>query len=207
MPAVKRTTNLAPADRRAQIVAAAKKCMGQVGAKAFTMKHAADEAGVALSLVSYHFGNVEGLFNALVETVMLEEPPAKTLPAANLDDALLNLQALIDRHFDPSYYSRENLLVWLPVYEQTLLNEGVNERLNARDNRLIEEAVVLIGDVARNKGLNVDADQIAYDFLALLDGLWLAWCLSDREDIEQERQSAYRFLEAFLGPLTLESPA
>jgi AcrR family transcriptional regulator len=148
LPRAKRSKQLTPEIRREQILAAAKRCLGRVGAKAFTMKKVAEEAGVALSLISYHFDGIEGLFNALVDSIMLDEPSTKNLPPADLEGDSENLHSLIDRHFDPDYYSRENLLVWLPVYEQMLLDEHVNATMSAREDRVIKEAAIHIDDIA-----------------------------------------------------------
>jgi hypothetical protein len=49
--------------------------------------------------------------------------------------------------------------------------------------------------------LKIESGDIAYEFLAFLDGLWLRWCVSGRRENRRELNAAVRFLEGRLGPL------
>lgn len=66
----KSTNKTAPvhADSREALLAAAKKVFAQKGFEGATVKDLSDEAGVNVSLVSYHFGGKEGLYRTALET-------------------------------------------------------------------------------------------------------------------------------------------
>lgn len=169
--------------------------------RGFTLKNVAAEAEVSISLLSHYFGSVEELLKSVFRSVLFEARPAEHREPTNLVDALANLHDIVEKNFRPDYYSRRNLLVWLPIYEEMLLNSRTRRSLDKIEQELIGEVAQAVADVARFRNISLDADQLAFEFLAFLDGLWLRWCLSDRRDTQRERAAAQRFLAASLGPL------
>lgn len=190
-----------PERRRGLILAAALKCLSENGMRAFTLKNIADEAKVSISLLSHYFGSADDLLKAVFKSVMFEVRAGEYRAPKNLPEALANLWGIIDRNFDPGYYSRTNLLVWLPIYEEMLLNPRNRRKLDKLDAQAISEVAQAIADVARFRKRDIDSEAVAAEFLAFLDGLWLRWCVSGRRDTDRERSSAVRFLEVNLGSL------
>lgn len=200
-PARRRAEREAPEQRRKLILHAARVCLSEKGIRGFTMKNVAAEAKVSISLLSHYFGSVEELLKSVFRSVLFEERPAEYHKPVNLAEALSNLRGLLEKNFDPDYYSRRNLLVWLPIYEEMLLNARTRRSLDKIEQELTSEVARAVSDVARFRKLRIDAQDLAAQFLAFLDGLWLRWCLSERRDTQRERVAAQRFLEASLGPL------
>ena len=201
-PARKRAEREAPEHRRSLILQAARVCLSEKGMRGFTLKNVAAEAKVSISLLSHYFGSIEELLKSVFRSVLFEERPAEYRKPKTEAEALANLNGLLEKNFDPGYYSRRNLLVWLPIYEEMLLNPRTRRTLDGIEQELMDEVVAAVADVAQFRSLRIDAEGLAADFLALLDGLWLRWCLSDRQDTQRERSTAQRFLEACLGPIT-----
>lgn len=197
----KRAERETPEHRRNLILHAARVCLSEKGRRGFTLKNVAEEAQVSISLLSHYFGSVEELLKSVFRSVLFEAKPANYEAPRNLGEALASLRGLIEKNFHPDYYSRRNLLVWLPIYEEMLLNARTRRSLDRIEQELIGEVARAVADVARFRKLRVDADVVAFEFLAFLDGLWLRWCLSGRRDIARERAAACRFLETALGPL------
>lgn len=197
----KRAERETPEHRRNLILQAARECLSEKGMRGFTLKNVAAEAEVSISLLSHYFGSVEELLKSVFRSVLFETRPSDYTPPRNLADALASLRDLVEKNFHPDYYSRRNLLVWLPIYEEMLLSPRTRRSLDKIEQELTGEVVRAVADVARFRKLKVDADAIAFEFLAFLDGLWLRWCLSERRDVARERAAAQRFLEAALGPL------
>lgn len=197
----KRAEREAPEHRRSLILKAARTCLSEKGMRGFTLKNVAAEAKVSISLLSHYFGSVEELLKSVFRSVLFEERPVEYRKPKTLADAISNLQDIVSKNFDPDYYSRRNLLVWLPIYEEMLLNPRTRRTLDGIEQELASEVARAVSDVARFRKSAVDVDGLAYEFLAFLDGLWLRWCLSDRRDTRRERSAAVRFLETALGPL------
>ena len=66
-PAVKRPAAAVKPDRRQNILLAAEKLFAKYGFHAVSIRDIADEAGVPLALVGYHFGNKQELYHAIFE--------------------------------------------------------------------------------------------------------------------------------------------
>ena len=197
----KRADRETPEHRRNLILQAARECLSEKGMRGFTLKNVAAEAEVSISLLSHYFGSVEELLKSVFRSVLFEARPAAYVKPKSLAEALANLHDLVERNFGPGYYSRKNLLVWLPIYEEMLLNARTRRSLDRIEQELVDEVARAVADVARFRNLSVDADELAFEFLAFLDGLWLRWCLSSRRDTGRERAAARRFLAAALGTL------
>ena len=200
-PQRKRASRQAPEVRRELLLQAARRSLSRNGIKGFTLQSVAREANVSLALIGHYFGGIDDLLKAVFDSVMFEMPAFGQQAPPDLETAKANVRALIERNFAPEYYSRENLLVWLPIYEQMALNEALRARLAAQDQRYVDDVAQVIGHVAGFRGLRIDAQSIAYEFLAFLDGLWIRWCHSNRTDTQREQEAAYRMLESALGPL------
>lgn len=200
-PQRKRAARHAPEVRRELLLQAARRCLSKNGMKGFTLQNVAGEAKVSLALIGHYFGGIDDLLRAVFDSVMFEFPPSTQEKPQDIDAATANMRAIVERNFAPDYYSRENLLVWLPIYEEMALNETLRAKLTAQDELYVDEVAQVIANVAKFRKLPVDARSLAYDFLALLDGLWIRWCHSDRTDTQREQDAAYRLLESALGPL------
>lgn len=200
-PARKRAEREAPEHRRKLILQAARECLSEKGMRGFTLKNVAAEAKVSISLLSHYFGSVEELLKSVFRSVLFEERPVEYRKPKTEVEALSNLQEMLEKNFDANYYSRKNLLVWLPIYEEMLLNPRTRRSLDKIKQELTAEVARAVADVAAFRKLRLDAKNVAIELLALLDGLWLRWCLSDRRDTQRERAAAKRFLETSLGPL------
>lgn len=199
----KRADRENPEHRRNLILHAARECLSKKGRQGFTLKNVAAEAEVSISLLSHYFGSVEELLKSVFRSVLFEAQPASYAEPRTLAEALANLNVLIEKNFHPDYYSRKNLLVWLPLYEEMLLNARTRGSLDRIEQKLVGEVSRAVADVARFRKLRIDAEDLAFEFLAFLDGLWLRWCLSNRRDTRRERAAAQRFLEAALGTLSV----
>ena len=204
-PARKRAERESPEHRRRLILQAARACLSVKGMRGFTLKNVAAEAKVSISLLSHYFGSVEELLKSVFRSVLFDEKPTAYSKPKTEEEALSNLRQLLEKNFDADYYSRKNLLVWLPIYEEMLLNPRTRRTLDRIEQELTDEVARTVADVARFRNLSIDAEDLAIDVLALLDGLWLRWCLSDRHDTKRERRATERFLEAALGPLNLKA--
>lgn len=198
----KRAERETPEHRRNLILRAARTCLSEKGMRGFTLKNIAAEAEVSISLLSHYFGSVEELLKSVFRSVLFETKPTEYHKPRSTAEALSNLHDVVTRNFHPDYYSRKNLLVWLPIYEEMLLNARIRRTLDKIEQELIGDVARAVADVAKFRNLEVDAGEVAFEFLAFLDGLWLRWCLSERRDTAREEAAAVRFLETSLGPLS-----
>lgn len=94
-----------PSDSREALLQAAKRVFAQKGFEGATVKDLADEAGVNVSLISYHFGGKENLYRACLESFGHErvEAAERVLKSpSSLEDFTIRLklfgEEIIDIH-------------------------------------------------------------------------------------------------------------
>ncbi len=190
------------------LVEAAARCLSRGGIGAFTVDNICREAGVSRGLINHHFDGLDGLLvevykSSLYASVSAHIVEARERRAANVDwppeEALV---ALVRSNFSPVYFSRENLLIWLSLWGEI----AVNNRLQAAHRELYDayraELAEDIAAVAQSRGKKVDAPALARNFIALVDGLWLEWCLDASVVTPEGAEAAgFEMLEAQVGPL------
>jgi TetR/AcrR family transcriptional repressor of bet genes len=194
--------------RRSMLVEAATRCLSVGGIGAFTVDRICKEAGVSRGLINHHFESLDGLLvevykSSLYASVNSQIAEAKRRRAGTSDLSPESaLSALVRSNFSPDYFSRDNLLIWLSLWGEI----AVNPRLKAAHRELYDayraELAEDIAVVAVQRGRHVDAPTLARNFIALVDGLWLEWCLDESVVTPQAAEAAgFEMLEAQVGSL------
>lgn len=190
------------------LIEAAARCLSRGGIGAFTVDSICREAGVSRGLINHYFGGLDGLLvevykSSLYASVNAHIEEARQRRASDAgwepDEALV---ALVQSNFSPAYFSRENLLIWLSLWGEI----AVNPRLQAAHKELYNayrvELSELIAAVAGSRRRDVDAPALARNFIALVDGLWLEWCLDATVVTPEDAEAAgFEMLEAQVGTL------
>ncbi|MBP1872398.1 HTH-type transcriptional regulator BetI [Ensifer adhaerens] len=169
-----------PEDRRRQLGEAALRCIVKHGNAGVSVRQIAAEAGVTQGLITHHFGEInelvayafdimsEGLLQSLLKAVADAEPtPQKRL------DAFINVS------FSPMLFDRGVLGVWVVFWGLVLHSPRMSASQQGEYSNYVGAIEGLLGDLAADEGFGIaDIRLSAIAFTALLDGLWLAWCLN-----------------------------
>lgn len=194
--------------RRGMLIEAAARCLSRGGIGAFTVDSICREAGVSRGLINHHFDGLDGLLVEVYKSSLYASVNANILEARQRratnagwppEEALV---ALVRSNFSPDYFSRANLLIWLSLWGEI----AVNPRLQAAHRELYNvyraELAEDIAAVAISRDRNVDAPALARNFIALVDGLWLEWCLDATVVTPEDAEAAgFEMIEAQVGPL------
>ena len=191
---------LSPPERRDRIIASAKTVLAKGGLRGFGLAAVAREAGIAIGLIGHYFGGIDGLVRAMLASVVANRQDRKHHTSHTLPDAIAALTAIVERNFDPQYYSRDNLLVWLPIYELSMHDADMRDSVGKVDQQDVVELQEVLTSLVTHLGLSADPADMAQLFFALLDGMWLRWCYSGRDGYDEEKLRAIRFLEDRIGP-------
>jgi AcrR family transcriptional regulator len=170
----------APEDRRRQLGEAALRCIVKHGNAGVSVRQIAAEAGVTQGLITHHFGEINelvayafdimsaGLLQAILKAVEEAEPT----PQARLD-------AFIEASFSPLLFDRDVLGVWVVFWGLILHSPRMSASQQQEYGDYVETVEGLIADLAAAENFEVgDVRLTAKAFTALMDGLWLAWCLN-----------------------------
>lgn len=170
----------APEERRRQLGEAALRCIVRNGNAGVSLRQVAAEAGVTQGLITHHFGEInelvayafdimsEGLMNRMMQAV----EAAGEKPRDRLD-------AFIDVSFSPMLFDKDVLGVWVVFWGLILHSPRMSAAQKKEYSSYLSTVGRLISDVAREEGFEIGDERLtAISFTAIMDGLWLAWCLN-----------------------------
>ncbi|WP_228759907.1 TetR/AcrR family transcriptional regulator [Pseudactinotalea sp. HY158] len=167
---------LPPAQRRRQIVEAARTRIAAQGVARASLRDIAAAAGVSMGTVSYHFAGVDEILSAVVITEAREFYAAAVATADAEDDPWQALAALIDPMFDDSPAVLSHWRIWTHYWAAVARRPGI---AGAHDSRIRhwEEccARVLARGVASGAFRTVDPAAAALKLAAYSDGLGAQW--------------------------------
>lgn len=168
------------ADRRRHLGEAVLRCILKNGSAGISVRQIAAEAGVSLGLIRYHFGEFDDLiayafdmttdtfFHAIGEAIDRAEPHPRA-----------RLEAFIRASFSPLLLDRNVLGVWVVFWGLILHSRRMGSAQTREYSLYLAMVEGLLRDLATAEGIQISDLKLAcIGFTALLDGLWLAWCLN-----------------------------
>jgi TetR/AcrR family transcriptional regulator, transcriptional repressor of bet genes len=183
-----------PEQRRAALIAATIECLKRYGHEGLSIRTISAQAGVSVGLLNHHFPNKDELVAAayrqfnreLVDSLREAVERASSAPAARL-------RAFLNASFSPPNLDADVLAVWVVfwgLYRHSRPIQRVQRETYADYVTLVRG---MLGDLvtgADRRGRSrtrkgaatrtrrrVDLRLAAIGLTALIDGLWLEWCL------------------------------
>jgi AcrR family transcriptional regulator len=169
----KKQVRLSPDRRRAQLLEAAVSCLLEDGLESLTLERVSKRCGTSISLISRYFGGRAGLLAAIYQNV---SPELAALDGQSLNTEERALTALMDfiaGHFEPSYYSPENLSVWTAVFSAVRSDLELRSEYTRGEEKIAAHMIGILDRLGSIRNKTIDSVRISKSFLALLDGLWL----------------------------------
>ena len=100
------------------------------------------------------------------------------------------LRAMIRVTFGPTVFKQEHLGIWLGFWSaigKSATLKKLNRELYRQDRDTYQR---VFEEIARKRGRAIDARRAAITLGALMDGLWLEWCLDPKGFSPNEAESA-----------------
>jgi AcrR family transcriptional regulator len=179
-------TTIAPKNRRAEpderrdlLVAATLRFLARDGHAGISVRRIATEAGVSVGLLNHHFGSIDALIADTYQkiaseltTALLHEIAQAGTPAEKLDAFLVG--SFSSRVMDPQL-----LGVWVVFWSLIRHSEHVSQSHEKSYRAYLDLLRQLLGDLAVSEGFVIhDTRLAAIGLSAMLDGLWIEWCLN-----------------------------
>lgn len=188
--------------RRQMLIDAAIRCLAEGGIAAFTVDRISREANVSRGLINHHFDGIAGLLIEVYEAMTQSMLAAGRETLFFEGNAEERLASVIDTMFRPPMFSKSSLRAWLALWGEV----ATNPRLKASHRKSYDAYRKAIGDALREiagaRRLKVDGEALAMTVIALIDGLWIEWCLdSSVVSRDTARAAVYDVIEARLGSL------
>src|SRR5450432_1420473 len=170
-----------PEQRRQELIDATIECLKRYGHEGLSMRAIAAEAGVSLGLINHHFPNKDELIAAayrhfnieLVDGLKAAVLKAEASPRARM-------RAFLRASFSRPNLDPETLAVWVVfwgMYRHSPLIQGVHRESYQGYVQLLRDMLAELVSAAGPRAPPVDLRLAAIGLTALLDGLWLEWCL------------------------------
>ena len=187
-------------DRREELITAGIVCLGKGGMAGFTIDKICKQAGISRGLINHHFNTKDELLSCIYAHMtdhLVQEYHGEHAPEFLAD--------IIELSFDETSFNRSNLRAWLAIWGQVSSNPVLNELHKQRYHHYRESIKSALLQISATNDLQADADSVARQLIALIDGLWLEYCLhSDSFSLSAARTDCYRFLAAY--GVTIEFP-
>jgi len=180
-------------DRRRELIAAGIACLGRGGMAAFTIDQICKQAGISRGLINHHFNTKDELLSCIyadmTDHLIQDYDGHKT---ADL------LSQIIETSFDEETFSRSNMRAWLAIWGQVPSNPALSQMHKQRYEIYQQRIKGALWQSLPGVTAGRDVDSVARQMIAIIDGLWLEYCLhSDGFSLAAARSDCYRFLEAY----------
>ena len=168
-----------PDERREMLVAATLRCLVRDGHAGISVRRIATEAGVSVGLLNHHFGSIDALIADTYQkiaseltTALLQEVEQAGTPAEKMD-------ALLTGSFSPRVMDPQLLGAWVVFWSLIRHSEHVSQSHVKTYGTYIDLLCQLLDGMADSEGFKIhDTRLAAIGLSAMLDGLWLEWCLN-----------------------------
>ncbi|MCP4236419.1 MAG: TetR family transcriptional regulator [Aestuariibacter sp.] len=178
--------------RRQELMAAGIACLGKGGMSAFTIDQICKQAGVSRGLINHHFESKDDLLKCIYADMT-----DHLLVDYNCSDARQLLAMIIDTSFDEGSFNRSNLRAWLSIWGQVASNSALNDLHQQRYGIYKARIKNALADISSTNVDLFDVDSVARQLIALIDGLWLEYCLhSSGFSLGAAKADCHRFLLA-----------
>jgi AcrR family transcriptional regulator len=170
-----------PEQRRKALIDATILCLKRHGHDGLSIRTISAAAGVSVGLINHHFPNKDELvaaayrhFNSeLVGGMQAAVARAQNSPGARM-------RAFLEASFSPPNLDADVLAVWVVfwgLYRHSPLIQRVHHETYQGYVRLLRGMLADLLPGRRARGGVLDLKHAAIGLTALLDGLWLEWCL------------------------------
>lgn len=177
--------------RRAELITAGIACLGKGGVAAFTIDQICKQAGVSRGLINHHFKSKEDLLVSIY--AQMTEYLVRDRSAASPRQ---QIAGFIESSFDEASFNKSNLRAWLAVWGQVATQPELKSLHQNRYRQYRQRLVAALSTIAADGQLDMDPGSIARQLIALIDGLWLEYCLhSDEFSLADARADCYRLLQ------------
>lgn len=168
-----------PQERRQAFVRATIECLKRYGHDGLSIRRIAARAGASIGLINHHFPNKNALVaeayrqfhGELVGGLVRAVTHAPAGPRARLS-------AFFEANFSPPHLDRDVLTAWVVFWGLYRQSKAIQRVHRDTYEAYVDLVRGMLEDLEREAGsLRLSVRLAAIGLTAMLDGLWLEWCL------------------------------
>jgi AcrR family transcriptional regulator len=177
-----------PEDRRKALIDATLSCLAREGTAGLSVRKISAEAGISIGLINHHYAGKDELISAAYEAFSLGllDATRERIAAAG-PEPRARLSAYVEGLLSAPMLERGTLRIWVAfwsIIENSVPMLDVHDRTYAEYRELL--AALLAEAGARVKAPRINTRLAAIALTAMLDGLWLEWCINPTTFSPQE---------------------
>jgi TetR/AcrR family transcriptional regulator, transcriptional repressor of bet genes len=180
-PSRERHHRESPDVRRKSLIQATMRSIAKYGYAGTTIGKICAEAQVSRGLINHHFDTKEELIRQSYKELCDEWVfQTRDVLLDTLRDPEDKLRGMIRLSFGPTLFKQEYLGIWVGFWS-VIGKSATLKKLNRDLYRQDREAYQKIFDeIAAKRGRPIDSRRASIALIALMDGLWLQWCLDPK---------------------------
>lgn len=193
-----------PDDRRRTLIEATLKCLSEEGRDGLSIRKISSAAGISVGLINHHYTSKEDLvaqaYQSLTVSLLDHAKEAVAQVATGPRD---EIGAMIRSMLSPPTFDPGTLRCWLVFWGMMSTGNALRSVHDETygDYRIYVEE--LLRRLAADRGIPLlDVRLAAIGLLALIDGLWIEWCLNHESFSDAE---AVRLCDAWIDALVLRN--
>ncbi len=168
-----------PDERREMLVAATVRCLVRDGHAGISVRRIATEAGVSVGLLNHHFGSIDALIADTYQKIANELTTALRQEIQQVATPAEKMDAFLKGSFSPRVMDSQLLSVWVVFWSLIRHSEHVSQSHEKSYRAYLDLLRQLLDDMAASEGFVIgDTRLAAIGLSAMLDGLWIEWCLN-----------------------------
>ena len=189
-PKRKRSTRETPEIRRKSLIQATMRSIAKYGYSGTTIEKICEEAQISRGLVNHHFKSKEELINQSYKELCDEwETQLGGMLLETYKEPEDKLMAMIRMSFSPMLFKQEYLGIWVgfwSVIGKSPSLKKLNRVMYGQDRTKYQ---AIFEEIAKKRKIELNARIAAISLIALMDGLWLEWCLDSKGFTPQEAET------------------
>ncbi len=165
-----------PEIRKPQLIDATMEAINAVGLQKASVVMISGYAGVSPAIINHYFGGKSGLLEATMRSVLrqLSEGVQSRLQAADADDVVGRIKAIVGGNFDPHQLDSKVVKTWLAFWSRAMHEPSLYRLQRVNEKRLLSHLLFELKRVLPADRALIVAQSIA----ALIDGIWLRGALT-----------------------------
>jgi len=168
-----------PEERRRALIEAAIECLKRQGHEGLSIRRISSQAKVSVGLINHHFPGKDGLIAAAYRHFNSELVGGlQSAVAGAADSPRARIRAFLEASFSPPNLDQDVLAVWVVFWGLYRHSREIQRVHQETYHGYVELLRGLLGELAPGPGRpRFNLRLAAIGLAALLDGLWLEWCL------------------------------
>jgi len=159
-----------------------------------------DQAGVSPGLLRHYFDGKDALIVEAYRTLTQEyHGNLRDVLTGPAEPAEQRLRSFFNAYFSSQVTGEERAGTYIAFWTLGRTDPTIQRVQRSAYRRLRKLLAPVLNELARDRGVRIDAEQVATSLVALLDGFWLDMCVDPKRFSRVKASAAcWNWLETFL---------